>query len=243
MTDDPAAGRTAGDAAVLLAQMSGLLLSDHTVRTALDLVVELAQKTSVATVGAGVSLLGAGLRVTTAASDPVVEQADRLQYELDEGPCLTAWLQRQGVRIDDIASDTRWPRWSAAVAPLGLRSSLSTPLVAGGEALGAMKIYSRSVAGYGEHDELVLGLFAQQAAVLLANVSSYESTRALADQLKEALATRDVIGQAKGIIMAEQHVDDGAAFTVLVRLSQEGHEKLRDVARRLVDATIAGRRP
>jgi GAF domain-containing protein len=235
MSDEPLRDSSlATDLAGAFARLSGVLLSEQTVRTALDLVIELAFQFSPSTAGVGVSLLSEERKLTTTASDPLVQRADALQYELDEGPCLAAWRQRQTVRVDDMTTESRWPLWTAAVEPLGFRASLSAPLIAGGETLGAIKLYSDQPHSYTEHDETVLALFGRQAAVLLANVQSYESNRQLTEQLKEALTTRDLIGQAKGIIMAEHHVDDATAFAMLVRLSQQGHEKLRDVARHVV---------
>jgi hypothetical protein len=128
---------------VVFARMSGLLLSEETVGTAVGLVTALATDAIPGTVGAGVTLVDErGAKTTSGASDPVVEKADTAQYELDEGPCLTAWAQRALVRIDDIGSDGRWPRWSRAVEPLGLRAALSAPLVAGDRSLGAVKVYA-----------------------------------------------------------------------------------------------------
>ena len=134
----------ADELAAVFARMSGLLLSEETVATALGLVTSLAVETIAGSSGAGVTLVDArGRRVSAAASEEVVERADALQYELDEGPCLAAHAARAAVRVDDITADRRWPAWSAAVQPLGLRSALSVPLVAGDSCLGAIKVYAR----------------------------------------------------------------------------------------------------
>jgi GAF domain-containing protein len=105
------------------------------------LVTALAADVIPAAVGAGVTLVDErGGKTTSGASDTVVEKADTAQYELDEGPFLAAWAQRALIRIDEIGSDGRWSR---AVEPLGLRASLSAPLVAGDRSLGAVKVYAR----------------------------------------------------------------------------------------------------
>src|SRR5688500_5012784 len=105
----------ADELAAVSARMSGLLLSRETVGTALDLVTSLAGEALAGTAGAGVTLLDEhGRRTTAAATDPVVEHLDGLQYDLREGPCLTAWEQRHVVRVDDIAEDDGWPRWTVA---------------------------------------------------------------------------------------------------------------------------------
>jgi hypothetical protein len=90
-----------------LRQMAGLVLSRESVDTALKLVTTLAETTTPGTVGAGVTLVDAHGKRSQAASNQAVEQADALQYEFAEGPCLTAWRSRQLVRIDDTTTDSR----------------------------------------------------------------------------------------------------------------------------------------
>lgn len=182
-----------------------------------------------------------GHRTSTASSDSIVEQADTLQYELDEGPCLSAWSQRAPVRVDDLP-DSRWPEWSAAVSPLLIRSTLSAPLVAGDTAFGAMKVYSEQPHVFGEREERLLTLFAAQAAIPLANMQSLEKAQQLSAGLREALNSRQVIGQAMGIVMAPGGIDETAAFAQLVALSQQQNKKLRDVAEGLVRSTVRRRR-
>jgi hypothetical protein len=107
----------AEELAGVFTQMSGLLLSQETVDTALHTVATLAQATLAGTVAAGVTLVDTqGRKTTAAASDALAERADALQYELDEGPCLTAWAERTLVRVDDVDHDERWPRWTSTPA-------------------------------------------------------------------------------------------------------------------------------
>ena len=128
--------------ATVFARMAGLLLSQETAATAVRLVTSLAADVIPGPGGCGVTLVDAtGAATTTGASHPLVEQADRLQYELG-GPCLTAWEQRVVVRMDDLDVDPRWPEWVAAVLPLGVRAVLSAPLVAGDACVGALKVYA-----------------------------------------------------------------------------------------------------
>ena len=130
--------------------------------------------------------------------------------------------------------DSRWGRWGAAVQPLGLRSALSAALVAGDSALGAIKVYARAPSTYDARSEHLMTLFAAQAAILLANVQTHERAEQLSDGLTDALASRDVIGQAKGILMGRDGVDADAAFALLAAESQRENRKLRDVAQDLV---------
>jgi GAF domain-containing protein len=227
----------------IFARMSGLLLSRETVHGALELVTALASETIRDAAGAGVSLLDEqGRRTTAAASDPIVERADAIQYELEEGPCLTAWAQGVVVRVDDTATEQRWPRWTAAAAPLGLHSVLSAPLTTADRTMGAIKVYANQVGAFEAREERLLDLFAQQAAVLLANMQSYDAAHRLSDQLKEALQSRDTIGQAKGILMGRDNIDADTAFAMLVAISQREHRKLRDVAVEVVESAARRRR-
>lgn len=217
------------------AQMGGFVLSEETVQSALRLVTALAVETIPCTAGAGVTLLREGAPATAAASDTVVEKADNLQYQLEEGPCLSAWRQSMAFWIDDTATESRWPRWTAAVGPLGMRAALTTPMLVGGEAIGAIKVYSRQPAAFDDRDAQLLALFAAQAAILLANMQSHEKATMLNEQLKAAIRSRDVIGMAKGILMVTRRIDETAAFAILAQTSQRSNIKLREVAELMLD--------
>ncbi|GLY50377.1 GAF and ANTAR domain-containing protein [Lentzea sp. NBRC 102530] len=228
----------ADELAAVSVRMSGLLLSRETVRTALSLVTALAGEAVPGAEGAGVTLLDEdGRRATAAATDPLVQELDALQYELREGPCLSAWEQRRVFRVDDFAGEPRWRRWAGAALASGMRAALSAPLVAGGGALGAIKVYGREPFTFGERDEYLLTMFAAQAAILLANVRSFENARKLSDALVEQMRGRDVISMAKGILMAREHLDETTAFALLARESQDGNKRLRDLATALVRST------
>lgn len=218
----------------LLTQLGGVVLSTETLQTAVALVTQLASVTIPGTAGAGVTLVSDSGRRTTAASNELVSQADALQYAFDSGPCLTAWREQITVRIDHLDAEERWPRWTEAAAGLGIASMVSLPLVAGGTSVGAIKVYSGEGGVYDEHAEQVLGLFARQAAVLLTNMVTLADARRLSEQLSEALQRRDVIGQAKGVLIAQGARDEASAFAMLVASSQGSDVRMHEVARRLL---------
>ncbi|MGI9063186.1 MAG: ANTAR domain-containing protein [Pseudonocardiaceae bacterium] len=76
----------------------------------------------------------------------------------------------------------------------------------------------------------------------MANSQLYQGARALSGQLEQAMASRAVIEQAKGVLIATQAVDEATAFELLTRTSQRENRKLRVVAADIVDAAAAGRR-
>jgi transcriptional regulator with GAF, ATPase, and Fis domain len=233
----------ADELAVVFARMSGLLLSRETVQTALRTVSLLALDTISGAVGAGVTLVDArGQKESSGATDARVEQADDLQYRLGEGPCLAAAAGRHLVRLDDVATDTRWPRWSHEAASLGLHAALSAPLVAGGGTLGALKVYAEDAGTFDDDAERRISLFAAHAAVLVANVQSCERAHRLSDELRRTVDSRDLVSMAKGMLMAREAVDEYTAFDLLVARATQTGSTLHDAARSVVGSTVRRRR-
>ncbi|KAA0101867.1 GAF domain-containing protein [Mycolicibacterium sp. P1-18] len=183
--------------AAVHARLSGILLTEQTMDTALQLITSLAKDTIVGSVGFGVTLMRSdGRPATSAATGEVVDTLDRLQYGLEEGPCLTAWATSTVIRIDDLTTDGRWPIWSPRAASMGMRSVLSAPMEAGGTSWGAVKVYAETTACFDERSEDLLRRFGDQAAIFVSNVQTAEATQRLGDELKETLRSRDVISVA-----------------------------------------------
>ena len=232
----------ADEVSAVFARMSGLLLSHETVTTALGLVTSLALATVPGAGGAGVTIVDEIGRRTSAATDARVERADSLQYELDEGPCLAATAWRQLVRVDDLRADRRWPRWADAVRPLGLGAALSAPMIAGDRALGAVKTYAEEPRTFDAHAEQVLAMFAAQAAILVANVQSFERAQRLSEGLRQTVRSRDLVNMAKGVLMTRHGLDEDTAFSVLLARAAQDARPLQDTARAVVDSAVRRRR-
>jgi GAF domain-containing protein len=226
----------------VVARMSGLLLTEETVETALGLLSALAHETVPASAGAGVSIVHRGRRTSSGSTDERVRRADALQYELDEGPCLAAAGGRELVRVDDLADDRRWPRWASAVLPLGLRAALSAPLVAGDASLGAIKVYAEHPGAFDTHSERLLSMFSAQAAVLVANVQAYERAKRLSEGLRETVRARDVVSMAKGVLMARSNLDEESAMTVLLKQAHRNGSTVAVAAQEMLDSTARRRR-
>jgi|SRR5215207_4576249 len=167
---------------------------------------------------------------TLAPTDIVAVRADELQYELRQGPCLSAFSQPV-VHVDDVADDPRWPLYGPKAAALGLGSQVGFQFLAEPHARGALNLYANQ-----PHS---IDLDARQLGAMFANLvaAALGWSRETAT-LTEALSTRSTIGQAIGIVMERYHLDPDRAFTFLVRTSQTGNVKLRDVAAELIEDTI-----
>lgn len=181
---------------------------------------------------AGISLIDGKRVVPRVPSDPIVEKLDTLQSELNEGPCLDALREHRTVHILDMLTERRWPRYSQAALEHGVRSLLSFQLFVVRDNIGALNLYATEPGAFSEESMNVGRIVAQHASVAMAAVASER-------HFDLALASRDVIGQAKGILMERYNVTGLQAFGLLTRLSQEQNTKLAELARRLVELNEA----
>ncbi len=215
------------EAAAVFADMARLLEAEpDLVSTALQ-ICELA-KDALACDFAGITLLHGRNRVeTVAATDPLVERGDALQYEYGEGPCLQAIWSHETFAVEDLTTDTRWPRWAAAAASLGLRSILAVRLFTTGETHGALNMYAAEQRLFSPDDVAMAQIYASHASVALAAAREEE-------QLRAAIDSRHLIGLAQGILMERFDIGVERAFDVLRRYSQTRNVKLRDIAEEVV---------
>lgn len=220
----------------VLIEMGGVLHSEQTVDRTLELVTELTERTVRSACAVSVTLAGRGGPYTPNASETIARDLDQVQYEAGQGPCLDALAQRRRINVSllDDHGDVRWPEFALAAKANGVGSVLSMPLVVQERSLGGLNIYSPDERRFDETEQATASLLAQQAAAVLANAVAFADASALNSQLREALETRDLIGQAKGILMAREQCDAGAAFDMLRRASQRTNRKLRDIAAELV---------
>ncbi|MDQ3570352.1 MAG: GAF and ANTAR domain-containing protein [Actinomycetota bacterium] len=170
---------------------------------------------------------------TRVSSDPVAERVDEHQYGGGEGPCLEAISTGRVVSSGLMTEETRWSGFPAAATSEGVVSSFSLPLRVEDRTIGALNLYSLSTM-FDDEDQELSGAFAIQATVAVANAEAYHQAQELGRHLEEALKSRDVIGQAKGIIMERERTTADAAFDVLRSVSQARNMKLREVAELVV---------
>jgi GAF domain-containing protein len=164
------------------------------------------------------------------------KQVDSLQERLGEGPCMDAVWEQKVVRVDDVRSDDRWPEFAKEAPGRGAGSMMCFQLFVEGDRLGAMNLYSRTPGAFGDECEEIALMFASHAAVALAGAEHEQN-------LRSAMDNRDVIGQAKGILMERHKLSADQAFGVLSRVSTEMNRKLADVAGELVGTrTVPGAR-
>ena len=188
-----------------------------------------------------VTLWRADAPYTVASTDELARHVDDAQYEILEGPCLDASRYGTTYVVGEMARERRWPVFADVAARRGVRSSLSLPLVVRDTPIGALNLYSREPGAFTGAVEAGRA-FAAEAGIAVANAEIYHQTRQLADQLQEAMSSRAVIEQAKGVLMAEQGCTAEAAFGLLRAASMRENVKIREIAKRIVDGQVGRRR-
>jgi GAF domain-containing protein len=190
----------------------------------------------------GMTMQSNGQPETVACSDPVAARVDQVQYELDNGPCLHAMRAGHLVRIEDTQDKALWPEFERRAASHGIRSCLALPLYADGRSVGALNLYAREAAAFGAAQEQRAEDFAENASGALMLAKRLASRADLIEQLRSTLASRTVIDQALGIIMAREHCTQSRAFAILRSASQSSNVKLRDIAAAIV-TSVSGEPP
>ena len=174
---------------------------------------------------------------TIAATDQRMIALDDAQYETGEGPCLAVLEPRDPISLDDApASGDRWENFARTAEHLGVHSTLSMHLPVDSEGLAAsLNLYSKRHLELSAEQVRRAVPFAEQLAAAIMSVDAHRSTAKLARNMAEAMRSRAVIEQAKGILMADKRISADEAFEQLTALSQHANRKLRDVAQRLVE--------
>ena len=217
-------------------RFASVLLTKETLGSVLDLVLNIAEKTVSGADGVSVTMIKDGRYSTASHSHEWVKEIDVLQYENGDGPCIAAAEERKLYRIDDLAIEERWRDFCKAACAEGVKSVLSIPFLPLEEPIGALNVYARAIRAFDDVQEQIANLLAQQAAIVLANSQAFTGAAEVNEQLKVALMSRDVIGQAKGIIMEREGVDADRAFSILKAMSQRANRKLREIAQDVADS-------
>ena len=213
------------------AEISRVLLGEPDVQATLDKMCQLLVGTVDGCDHAVVTIVRNDELESPASSDEVGPAVDAIQLEVEEGPCVDAIREHQTMVTDDLSSETRWPRFSSrAAATTGVRSMLSFRMFVAGDTLGSLNLYSKQAAAFSEESIAVGTIFAAHASIALRAAQSKEDLA----RLREAIEARELIAQAKGILMGRRGISSQAAVSILDRGAERLRIELRELARRVV---------
>lgn len=222
-----------------LAGLSVLLIGREPVETTLTRVAELAVLATRGADGAAITLIDDDRPETAAASTVFAREIDALQAGLNEGPSLTAALDRAVVTSGSLGGDMRWPRFGGRAARLGVWSTLVIPLLLPDSVVGTINLYALRKNSFNPHAVERAEAFSAGATATVHNALVLERSMRLVDQLSAAIASRKMIDQAVGVLMSKLRVDPDVAFTQLRGVSNREGIRLHEVARRVLD-DVAG---
>lgn len=212
------------------------------IEQALQHVADLVARTFPCEASCGVTLMRDGRHITVASSDQTCKLLDEIQHAGDDGPGVQATRTGRVVVVHDFAAEPRWGDFPSVALAHGARGSYSHPLIGDGRTLGALNLYVLDTEGLTPDAQDIVACFAELAAILLSAFVRQGRDAELAAQLREALASRSIIDQAIGVIMAQRGCDAEHALAVLRTASQQRALKLRDIAANIVTG-ISGRPP
>src|SRR5580704_4432936 len=230
---------TAGDVAASIVEVHELLPGTETIQEFLAELAGLAILAVGEGLSCGITLQPNGRPLTAASTDALAAKVDEVQYGLDQGPCLHALRTGNQVSIEDLATDRRWTEYAATALEHGIRSSLSLPLNSGSDTVGAFNLYSQVAGSFGQLATRRAERFAQNASGALSIAIRLADHVALTDQLRASLASRSVIDQAIGVLMAQRRITAAEAFAILRTTSQNRNIKLRAFAAQIVEGAGA----
>ena len=222
----------------LLRALSRVVFADRSLQEVLSEITDIARRNIPGAVSTSITLVRDDRGFTAAHAGEMALAADELQYEKGYGPCLDAGRGNVVLRVDDMRTEQRWPDYVSRTAQTGVRSSLSVPLPYQGTSIGALNNYSTEPAAFATPESLAAALeVAETIAVVVSNADAHAQLGEQARNMRLAMDSRAVIEQAKGVLMAQRHIDADEAFDVLREASQRYNRKLRDIAAGIVAST------
>jgi GAF domain-containing protein len=191
--------------------------------------------------GAGLMLADADHHLhNVAVSDDRLAHLEELQIQHGEGPCVSAFEDKQLIGAEDLTEEQRWPLFSAAAVQRGVRAVLASPLPYNQDAVGVVAVLSEDPHPWSPEGELALLAFTDLAALLIASMMQGEQQSELAAQLQNALNSRAVIEQAKGVLIGQQGLSAHAAYMQLRAQARAERRKLVAVSAELVRSAARG---
>lgn len=213
----------------LLADVARSLQAEASSKDTMELAVALAVDVIADAEDAAISLISRSRTVDTpAATSERALKVDQIQYELGQGPCLSAIWDEEVVSCPNLETEHRWGPWAPrTVQETEIRSMISFRMFTQKDRVGALSLYS-------SHPHAFTGADVDSGISLAAHTAIAVVTARHEEHMEIALDARSLIGQATGIVMDRYDIDAVRAFAVLRRISQETNVKLHDVAAELI---------
>jgi GAF domain-containing protein len=191
--------------------------------------------------GAGVTLVHNGQQRFVTAADEAIATLERVQESFQKGPCIDAVASATPVAVADIAAgdaSDRWPDYTVEANNAGIQAVAGIPMLADRAAIGAVNLYDSEPRNWSTEDLRIATIFASIATGYLAHASSARQQQRTAEQLEQALNTRLIIEQAKGVLATQRATTVDEAFRSLRKYARENNARIHDISRAIVKGDL-----
>jgi len=217
-----------------LSQLFQALLSNKDMDGILNDVLQLSQRHIPGAQECSLTLIRGARANTVVTTGQIALGLDEVQYEQGWGPCLDAGKANELILVQNMATETRWPRYTPVAVKAGVRSSMSVPLPVESYVIGALNVYATEPNVFTDESIQIGTALAAHITAALSFAESANVHRLRAEHLRRAMESRGIIEQAKGMIMAQQRCSAETAFAMLRKLSMDQNVRLQDLATSVV---------
>jgi len=222
-----------------LQQLASVLQSHRTLGGALAGIVEAATVSVPGCDAGSVSLSIDGRPATAVASAKVSLELDLVQYDTDEGPCLTSFRTMETLRLDLREGAERFPHFARAAAARGVIAVLSVPATWGGEVVATLNLYSRS-GPFDESAVSVAAVLAAQVAIAVSRSPEFAAARAVLEEAQRDADDTAQVQLATGLLMVSQGCTSEQAEGLLREAAVHDEQTVLQIAQRIIEQQRSG---
>ncbi|MCU1398599.1 MAG: histidine kinase [Acidimicrobiales bacterium] len=217
-----------------LLQLAQVLQTERTLGVALANIVEAATH-SVPGCDAGTIAISIGGRPATAAmTGTVALELDLVQYDNDDGPCLTSFRSASALRLDLYEQGDVFPHIAIAAQRVGVRAVLSVPAIWGGETIGTLNLYSRT-RPFDETAQTVAAVLAAQVAIAVSRSPEFVAARAVVEEAQRDADDHSQVALATGLLISSQDCTREQAESLLERAAADDEQTILQIAERIIE--------
>jgi GAF domain-containing protein len=217
-----------------LQRLAEVLQTERTLGVALASIAEAATQSVPGCDSATVAISIGGRPATAAMTGTVALELDMVQYDHDDGPCLTTFHSSSALRLDLFEQGDVFPHFAVAAQRAGVRAVLSVPSIWGGETIATLNLYSKT-GPFDQSAETVGAVLAAQVAIAVSRSPEFAAARAVVEQAQREADDQSQIALATGMLIGTQDCTREQAEGLLRRAAAENEQTLVQIAQRIIE--------
>jgi GAF domain-containing protein len=233
MSPDPSGGMSSENVVGTLRQLAEVLQSQRTLGAALASIAETATLSVPRCDAASIAISLEGRPSTAAISARVALELDMVQYDTDDGPCLTSFRTMSTVRVDLVEGDSSFPHFAPAARRKGVRGVLSVPATWGGEVVATLNLYSRT-GPFDESAVAVASVLAAQVAIAVSRSPEFAAARNVVEEAQRNVDDHSDVNLATGLLMVNEGCTAEQAEALLRHASAQDERTILEIAHRII---------